>query len=107
MQWRQLLPKDEGLIQVDIGGHPPFLAGSKQLSINFDNLLFLVVFWVLNFRSRFEALNDIFWGMLRLQNFIMKICATVIVLGYIFPMGYHTPKTEIVCKSYNPGKLMY
>jgi hypothetical protein len=32
------------LIQVDIGGHPPFPAGSKQLSSNFDNLLFLAVF---------------------------------------------------------------
>jgi hypothetical protein len=24
-----------------------------------------------------------------------------------FPMGYHKPKMEIVCKSYDPGKLMY
>jgi hypothetical protein len=24
-----------------------------------------------------------------------------------FPKGYHTPKTEIVCKSYDAGKLMY
>jgi hypothetical protein len=22
-------------------------------------------------------------------------------------MGYHAPKTKIVCKSYDPGKLMY
>jgi hypothetical protein len=29
------------MIQVDIGGHPPFPNGSKQL---FDNLLFLAVF---------------------------------------------------------------
>jgi hypothetical protein len=56
---------------VDIGGHPPFLAGSKQLSSNFDNLLFLAVFWVLNFRSRFEALNDVFWNMLQLQHEIL------------------------------------
>jgi hypothetical protein len=69
------------MIQVDIGGHPPFLAGSKQLSSNFDNLLFLAVFWVLNFWSRFEALNDVFWGMLRSQKFIMKFCANVVVLG--------------------------
>jgi hypothetical protein len=34
------------LIQVDIGGHPPFIASSKQLSGNFGNLLFLAVFWV-------------------------------------------------------------
>jgi hypothetical protein len=31
---------------VDIGVHPPFPAGSKQLSNNFDNLLFLAVFRV-------------------------------------------------------------
>jgi hypothetical protein len=24
MQWRPLLPKEGGLIQMDIGGHPPF-----------------------------------------------------------------------------------
>jgi hypothetical protein len=73
MQWRPLLPKDGGLIQVDIGGHPPFPAGSKQLSSNFDNLLFLAVFRVLNFRSRFEALNDIFWGMLQVAKFHHEI----------------------------------
>jgi hypothetical protein len=60
------------LIQVDIGGHPPFPTGSKQFSGHFGNLLFLAVFRVLNFWSRFEALNDIFWGMLRLQNSIME-----------------------------------
>jgi len=79
---------------MDIGGHPPFPTGSKQFSDIFGNLLFLAVFRVLNFWSRFEALNDVFWGMLRLQNFI-------------FPMRYYMPKTEIVCKSYDPGKLMY
>jgi hypothetical protein len=29
------------LIQVDIGGHPPFPTGSKQFSGYFGNLLFL------------------------------------------------------------------
>jgi hypothetical protein len=29
------------------------------------------------------------------------------LLDDTFPMSYHTPKTEIVCKSYDPGKLMY
>jgi len=41
--------------QVDIGGHPPFPNGSKQLSGNFDNLLFLAGF---NFRGHFEGLNE-------------------------------------------------
>jgi hypothetical protein len=54
-QWRPLLPKEGGLIQVDIGGHPPFLTGSKQFSDNFDNLLFLAGF---NFRGHFEGLNE-------------------------------------------------
>ena len=49
------------IIQVDIGGHPPFPNGSKQFSDHFGSLLFLAVFWVLNFWSRFEALNDVFW----------------------------------------------
>jgi hypothetical protein len=44
--------------EVDIGGHPPFPTGPKQFSGNFGNLLFLAVF---HFRSRFEALNDVFW----------------------------------------------
>jgi hypothetical protein len=59
MQWRPLLPKEGGLIQVDISGHPPIPTGSKQSS---GNLLFLVVFWFLNFRGHFEALNEFFWG---------------------------------------------
>jgi hypothetical protein len=45
------------VIQVDIGGHPPFLTGSKQCSGNFSNLLFLVGF---NFRGHFEGLNEVF-----------------------------------------------
>jgi hypothetical protein len=44
-----------GVIQVDIGGHPPFLTGSKLFSGNFGNLLFLAGF---NFRGHFEGLNE-------------------------------------------------
>jgi hypothetical protein len=58
MQWIPLLPKEGGLIQVDIGGHPPFPTRSKQFSGNFGNLLFLAVF---NFRGHFEGLNEGFW----------------------------------------------
>jgi hypothetical protein len=32
------------MIQMDIGGHPPFPTGSKQLSEIYGNLLFLAVF---------------------------------------------------------------
>jgi hypothetical protein len=48
------------LIQVDIGGHPPFLTGSKQFFGNFGNLLFLAVF---NFWGHFEGLNEDFSRM--------------------------------------------
>ena len=38
------------------------------------NLLFLAVFWVLSFRSHFEALNDIFWeNGERLKSFSLRI----------------------------------
>jgi hypothetical protein len=47
------------MIQVDIGGHPPFPTGSKQFSDNFGNLLFLAVF---NFSGHFEGLNEGFFG---------------------------------------------
>ena len=40
------------LIQVDIGGHPPFPNGSKQFSGHFGNLLFLAGF---NFWGHFEG----------------------------------------------------
>ena len=54
------------LIQVDIGGHPYIPLGPVPLLLSvfqfLHSLLFLAVFWVLNFRSHFEALNDIFLG---------------------------------------------
>ena len=59
MQWIPLLPKEGGLIQVDIGGHPPIPRARK---IVFHLGSFSVVFQVSNFQSRFEALNDVFWG---------------------------------------------
>jgi hypothetical protein len=53
------------MIQMDIGGHPPIPLGPPPLLLSVfqfpHSLLFLAVFRVLNFRSRFEALNDIFW----------------------------------------------
>ena len=53
------------LIQVDVGGHLPIPLGPPPflfLVFQFPHrLLFLAVFRVLNFRSRFEALNDVFW----------------------------------------------
>jgi hypothetical protein len=46
------------VIQVDIGGHPPFPNGSKQFSGHFGNLLFLAGF---HFRGHFEGLNEVFF----------------------------------------------
>jgi hypothetical protein len=42
---------------VDVGGHPPFPTGSKQVSSNFGNLLFLVV---LTFGTILRALMKVF-----------------------------------------------
>jgi hypothetical protein len=48
------------MIHVDIGGHPLIPTGSKQCS---GNLLFLVVFWFLNFQGDFDGLNEGFSGL--------------------------------------------
>jgi hypothetical protein len=49
-----------------------------------------------------------FFGKTGLQYGIsFNIAPKMNLLDDTFPMGYHTPKTEIVCKSYDPGKLMY
>jgi hypothetical protein len=61
MQWIPLLPKEGGLIELEIGVHPPFPTGSIFFFDNFDNLLFLAVF---NFRGHFEGLNE---GLFRLS----------------------------------------
>ena len=72
-QWGPLLPKGGGMIQVDIGGHPPIPLGPPPLSLSVfqfrHNLLFLAVFRVLNFQIRFEALNDVFWVRKRQRIF--------------------------------------
>jgi hypothetical protein len=44
MQWRPLLPKGRGLIQVDIGGHPPVPTGSSyQFLVHHVLLYFFVI----------------------------------------------------------------
>jgi hypothetical protein len=92
------------MIQVDISGHPLVPIGSKQVFGNFGNLLFLAGF---NFQGHFGALNNVFWvNRFEIYNFLY-VSSKMNLLDDTFPMGYHTPKTEIVCKSYDPGKLMY
>ena len=101
------------LIQVDIGGHlpnplgpPPLFLSALQFPKLWHNLLFLAVFQVLNFRSRFEALNNVFWEIYR-QQFFCQIGFSVIVLGEIFPTGYHPCQTKIIRPIRDPRKLMY
>ena len=78
---------------MDIGGHPPFPTSSKEFSGNFGNLLFLAVF---HFRSRFEALNDVFWENGEKYGNSFDISLKMNLLEDTFPIFYHIPKTEIV-----------
>jgi hypothetical protein len=69
MQWGPFLPKGGGMIQVDIGGHPPIPLAQNTV---FHLGSFSTVFWVLNFWGHFEALNDIFLafgGIINLRLF--------------------------------------
>jgi hypothetical protein len=69
-QWRPLLHKEGGLIQVDIGGHPAFSTSSKQFSGKFVNLQFLAVF---NFQGHFEGPNEGFsrWRFSIIDKFMI------------------------------------
>ena len=105
MQWRPLLPEEGELIEVDIGGHPLSPTGPNHVFGNFDNLLFLAVF---NFWGHFEALNDVFLENEEKHGLYINVShPKVVFIGWIFPTSYHAPQTEIVCKSYAPGKLTY
>ena len=82
------------LIQMDIDGHPPIPLGAPPLSLlvfqSRHNLIFLVVFWVLNFWSRFEALNDVFW-----ENGRIRSCSPRIDISngvWCTSNGDHMPK---------------
>ena len=60
-QWRPFIPKEGGLIQININGHPPILVAQKNCPLWQFPSYFSTVFRVSNFWNRFEALNDIFW----------------------------------------------
>jgi hypothetical protein len=54
------------MIQAEIGGHPPIpLTQNRGFHIG----SFSTAFRVLNFRGRFEALNDVFFGLLGLIDY--------------------------------------
>ena len=59
-QWGPLLPKEGGMIQVDIGGRPPIPFGPAASILSVfqlqHSLLFIAGFRVLHTRSRFGAL---------------------------------------------------
>ena len=81
LEWvfRDVSEKVDWMIQVDISGHPPIPFEPPPLVLSvfqfLHNLLFLAVFRVLNFQSRFEALNEVF-----ISKFV--------VLRYIFLTRY-------------------
>ena len=83
MQWGPLIPKGGGMIQVDTSGHPPIPLGAPISSLSIfqfrHNLLFLAIFWVMNFWSRFEALNDVFWENREQHQFMVH--SKFVVLG--------------------------
>ena len=106
MQWIPLLPKEGGLIQMEISGHPPIPLAKNNCPLWQFPSYFSAVFRVLKFCGRFEALNDVFWRF-GAKWFTSKFIwpTKVLNLRHTFPTSYQTPKSEIVCKSYDPGKL--
>ena len=92
------------MIQVDIGGRPPipFEPLPSVLSVfKFQhNLLFLAFFWVMNFQSHFEALNDVFWENGEQHGSVdrccsFKICTPLIDISnevWCTSNGDHMPK---------------
>ena len=60
-QWIPLLPKEGGMIYIDIIGHPPIPGDQNNYLLWQFPSYFSTIFWVRNVRGRFEALNDIFW----------------------------------------------
>jgi hypothetical protein len=70
-QWRPLLPKGRGLIQVEVSGHPPFLL-AQNMGFHLGSVS--IVFQVLNFWGHFEALNNVFLERLEKSNNKTGIC---------------------------------
>jgi hypothetical protein len=57
MQWRPLIPKGGGLIQVDIGGHPPVPTGSSYHFLVQHILMYFFVIMSSTLLGLFEALH--------------------------------------------------
>ena len=106
---------------LDPGGYwcPPTYSTWTPTIVSFSFPVSLIVaqftifgsFRVLNFRSRFETLNDVFLASNGWENMSpFPTCYFLFmdaVLKRIFLMMYHARQTEVVCQSYDPEKLMY
>jgi hypothetical protein len=80
------------LIQVDIGCHPPIPLARKTV---FHLGSFSTVFLVPNFRSHFEALNDVFWGFgAQVTTYDTSLGQLkIVLLGYKLPTVYRALQT--------------
>ena len=100
------------MIQVDTDGHPPIPFGPSPLVLlvfKFQHiLLFLAIFWVLNFRSCFEALNEVFLEKWEQHGFSTNVShSKVLFLRDRFLTRYWAYQMKIICQSYVPRKLKY
>ena len=90
---------------------PTIVSFSFSVSLIVAQFTIFGSFWVLNFRSRFEALNDVFLasnGWANMSPFQSQYLQFMdVVLKHIFLMMYHVHQTKVVCQIYDPGKLMY
>ena len=83
------------------------------ISFSFSVSLIIAQFTIFSSFSG-PKLLELFWGPKRrflgnllLVIFCQKIVISVVVLGEIFPTGYHSHQTEIIWPIRDPGKLMY
>ena len=56
------------MIQMEINGHPPIPLAQNNCPLWQFSCYFSTVFWVPNFRSRFETLNNVFLASNGMEN---------------------------------------
>ena len=90
---------------------PTIVSFSFPISLIVGQFTIFGSFWVLNFWSHFEALNDVFLASNGQENMIpfQTSCLLFmnVVLKEIFLTIYHACQSEVVCYNYDLGKLMY
>ena len=105
----------------DPGGYwwPPTYSTWTPTIVSLSFLVSLIVakftifgsFRVLNFWSRFEALNDVISALSGRENMTplhnRYFPFMNVFLEEIFLTMYHACQIEVVCQIYDPGKLMY